>query len=217
MLLILIAMQVIGVYFVRQLETTLKDNFKTSIQDKVNILAFYLEEQLTMDRLPQEDESTLKLDIQKLLDDYSSEDILEVRVIDGETKKILGTSDPDNQGIVGQKSTDTRILRIFATGQSDNEEMIDRETGKRIWVLASPVKKKDGEVIRNFPASLKELAKCEPIYEEFDSWKEDISSLRKFEDLPDNAKKYLKRIEELVGVKIGLIGVGKDREQTIRV
>ena len=77
--------------------------------------------------------------------------------------------------------------------------------------------KKNGEVIRNFPASLKELAKCEPVYEEFESWKEDISSVRKFEDLPDNAKTYLKRIEELVGVKIGLIGVGKDREQTIRV
>ena len=76
----------------------------------------------------------------------SSADILEVRVIDGETLKILGSSDPDNQGIVGQKSTDTRILRIIATGQSDNEEMIDRETGKRIWVLASPVKS-NGEVI----------------------------------------------------------------------
>ena len=76
-----------------------------------------------------------------------SADILEVRVIDGETLKILGTSDPDNQGIVGQKSTDTRILRVIATAQSDNEEMIDRETGKRIWVLASPVKINDGEVI----------------------------------------------------------------------
>ena len=146
MLLILIAMQVIGVYFVRQLETTLKDNFKTSIQDKVNILAYYLKEQLTMERLPQVDESTLEDDIQKLLRDYQSPDILEVRVIDGETLKILGSSDPDNQGIVGQKSTDTRILRIIATGQSDNEEMIDRETGKRIWVLASPVKS-NGEVI----------------------------------------------------------------------
>jgi adenylosuccinate synthase len=77
--------------------------------------------------------------------------------------------------------------------------------------------KKDGVVIRNFPASLKELAKCEPVYEEFDNWQEDISSVRKFEDLPGNAQKYLKRIEELVGVKIGLIGVGKDREQTIRI
>lgn len=77
--------------------------------------------------------------------------------------------------------------------------------------------RKDGEVIRNFPASLKELAKCEPVYEEFDNWPEDISNVRKFEDLPDNARKYLKRIEELVGVKIGLIGVGKDREQTIKI
>ena len=147
MLLILIAMQVIGVYFVRQLETTLKDNFKTSIQDKVNILAYYLEEQLTMDRLPQEDGTTLESSIQNLLRDYRSADILEVRVIDGATLKILGTSDPDNQGIVGQKSTETRIRRVIATAQPDNEEMLDRETGKRIWVLASPVKSSDGEVI----------------------------------------------------------------------
>lgn len=146
MLLILIAMQVIGVYFVRQLETTLKDNFKTSIQDKVNILSYYLKEQLTMERLPQEGGPTLEDDIQNLLRDYRSADILEVRVIDGRTLKILGSSDPDNQEIVGQKSTDTRIRRIIATGQSDNDEMVDRETGKRIWVLASPVKSK-GEAI----------------------------------------------------------------------
>ncbi len=147
MLLILIAMQVIGVYFVRQLETTLKDNFKTSIQDKVSILTYYLEEQLTMDRLPLEDGPTLESNIRDLLRDYRSPDILEVRVIDGQTLKILGTSDPDNQGIVGQKSTETRIRRIIATGQPDNEEMLDRETGKRIWVLASPVKNDDEDVI----------------------------------------------------------------------
>ena len=76
--------------------------------------------------------------------------------------------------------------------------------------------RKNGETIVHFPASLKELAECEPVYEEFDGWKEDISSVRKFEDLPENAKKYLRRIQELAGVKIALIGVGKDREQTIR-
>lgn len=75
--------------------------------------------------------------------------------------------------------------------------------------------KKDGVKINHFPASLKELAKCEPVYEEFDSWDEDISNVRKYEDLPANAKKYLERIEELIGVKIKLIGVGKEREQTI--
>jgi adenylosuccinate synthase len=75
--------------------------------------------------------------------------------------------------------------------------------------------KKDGEIITHFPASLKELAKCEPVYEEFESWKEDISGVRSYTELPVNAKKYLARIEELVGVKIKLIGVGKEREQTI--
>jgi len=76
---------------------------------------------------------------------------------------------------------------------------------------------KDGEKITYFPASLKDLAKCEPVYEEFDGWNEDISDVKSFDELPDNAKKYLRRIEELVGVKIKLIGVGKDRENTIIV
>lgn len=77
--------------------------------------------------------------------------------------------------------------------------------------------KKDGEVIKTFPASLNELAKCEPIYEVFEPWNEDISNVKLFADLPQNAQKYLHRIEELVGVKIGLIGVGTDREQIIKV
>ncbi|ABN54288.1 MAG TPA: adenylosuccinate synthetase [Hungateiclostridium thermocellum] len=77
--------------------------------------------------------------------------------------------------------------------------------------------KKNGQETRNFPCSLKELAQCEPVYEEFDGWDEDISNVKSFDDLPDNAKKYLSRIEEIVGVKIKLIGVGKEREQTIVV
>lgn len=77
--------------------------------------------------------------------------------------------------------------------------------------------KKDGAIIRHFPASLKELAKCEPIYEEFDGWDEDISNIRDFNSLPANAKKYISRIEELVEVKVKLIGVGKERTNTIVV
>jgi adenylosuccinate synthase len=77
--------------------------------------------------------------------------------------------------------------------------------------------KKDGSLITHFPASLEELAKCEPVYEEFNGWNEDISEVRNYNDLPQNAKIYLNRIEELVGVKVALIGVGKEREQTIVV
>ncbi|HEY9062111.1 MAG TPA: adenylosuccinate synthase [Pseudobacteroides sp.] len=77
--------------------------------------------------------------------------------------------------------------------------------------------KKDGVLINHFPASLEELAKCEPIYEEFDGWNEDISDIREFNSLPANAKKYLSRIEEVVGVRVKLIGVGKERTNTIVV
>jgi len=86
---------------------------------------------------------------------------------------------------------------------------------KKIKLCTSYIK--DGVKINSFPASLKELAKCEPVYEEFDGWDEDISDIRDYNKLPEKAKIYLSRIEELVGVKIKLIGVGKEREQTIIV
>lgn len=77
--------------------------------------------------------------------------------------------------------------------------------------------KKDGVITNHFPASLEELSKCEPVYEEFDGWNEDISDIRDFNSLPANAKKYLSRIEELVEVKVKLIGVGNKRTNTIVV
>jgi len=74
---------------------------------------------------------------------------------------------------------------------------------------------KDGKRIDYFPASLSELDKCEPIYEDYDTWSEDISECKTFDELPENAKTYLRRIETLVGVKIAMIGVGKERSNTI--
>ncbi|WP_291651794.1 adenylosuccinate synthase [Clostridium sp.] len=73
------------------------------------------------------------------------------------------------------------------------------------------------KVIDYFPASLDDLEKCEPIYEEFDGWGEEVARARSYDELPENAKKYLTRIEELTGTKISIIGVGPRRDQTIRV
>ena len=75
----------------------------------------------------------------------------------------------------------------------------------------------NGKVIDYFPASLNDLAKCEPIYEEFEGWGEEVAEARSYDELPENAKKYLNRIEELTGTKISIIGVGPRRDQTIRV
>lgn len=75
----------------------------------------------------------------------------------------------------------------------------------------------DGKVIDYFPASLKDLEKCEPIYEEFEGWGEEVAEARSYNELPENAKKYLTRIEELTGTKISIVSVGPRRDQTIRV
>ena len=73
----------------------------------------------------------------------------------------------------------------------------------------------DGKQIDYYPASLKELERCEPVYEEFDGWTEDISTVTEYDQLPANAKKYLDRIEELTGLQLMTISVGPSREQTI--
>jgi len=76
--------------------------------------------------------------------------------------------------------------------------------------------KLDGKVIDYYPSNLKELARCEPVYEEFESWKDsDISRINRYEMLPFAAKKYLRRIEELIGIPIKYVGVGPGRDQVI--
>lgn len=75
----------------------------------------------------------------------------------------------------------------------------------------------NGTVIDYFPASLEDLAECKPVYEEFDGWGEEVQNARSYEELPENAKKYLKRIEEFTGTKISIVSVGPRRDQTMMV
>lgn len=75
----------------------------------------------------------------------------------------------------------------------------------------------EDKIIDYFPASLEDLAKCEPIYEEFDGWDESIEEARSYDELPENAKIYLKRIEEFTNTKVSIVSVGPKRDQTIEV
>jgi len=65
------------------------------------------------------------------------------------------------------------------------------------------------------PMATKSYYDCEPVYEEIDGWKKSTRGATRYEDLPVNAKKYLKRLEELVGVKIDIVSTGPERESTI--
>lgn len=71
-----------------------------------------------------------------------------------------------------------------------------------------------GEVIDEFPASLKVLAECEPVYEEMPGWTEDITGVKKLDELPDNARHYVERVSQLTGIPLSVFSVGPDRNQT---
>lgn len=73
----------------------------------------------------------------------------------------------------------------------------------------------DGQLIDTPPSTISRLERCKPVYEELPGWKEDISGVKSFEELPENAKRYIGRIEALTGVPVGMISVGPDRLQTI--
>jgi adenylosuccinate synthase len=73
----------------------------------------------------------------------------------------------------------------------------------------------EGEILHDFPASLKLLAACKPVYETVPGWSEDISAITDMQDLPQNVKNYLNRIEELTETPIHIVSVGAERTQTI--
>lgn len=73
----------------------------------------------------------------------------------------------------------------------------------------------DGKMIHALPSTIKELDKVEPVLEEMPGWKEDITDVTSFDELPINCQKYLRRIEELIKCPIVMFSVGPDRKQTI--
>jgi adenylosuccinate synthase len=73
----------------------------------------------------------------------------------------------------------------------------------------------DGKTIREFPSSIPELERCQPIYEDIEGWKTPISAIRRYGQLPLAARRYIKRLEDLCGCPVKLVSVGAKREQTI--
>ena len=75
----------------------------------------------------------------------------------------------------------------------------------------------DGQEVHDFPASIRVLARCEPVYMTVPGWTEDISSCRTWISLPENAKKFIKTIAELADVPVAMVSVGPGREQTLQI
>lgn len=74
---------------------------------------------------------------------------------------------------------------------------------------------RDGKIYKDYPTNINMHKYLEPVYETYKGWKEDISKAKTMDELPKNARAYLNKLEELVGIPIKIVSVGPDREQTI--
>lgn len=163
LLLILVAMQVIGAYFVRELQDQLEKNFKTAITNSVNLLEYNVREEML--KYTNEDQTKLESNIQSMLLDFvrGSNDFENVLVVDNKLK-IIGTSDVDNQGIVGQVSTNKMIKNTINSGNGENKIFMGKNPKRQIWVDVTPITSK-GEVI----GAIYLATDIESVYEQVDS------------------------------------------------
>jgi len=75
--------------------------------------------------------------------------------------------------------------------------------------------KLDGKLIDTIPADVDDLARCKPVYQEFDGWQASTKLVRDFDDLPKRARLYLNKLAQLSGTKLGIVSVGARREETM--
>ena len=73
----------------------------------------------------------------------------------------------------------------------------------------------NGDSLSSAPVGAETLSACKPVYEEIPGWQDSTVGVKNYDDLPENARTYLKRIEEIVGVPLDIISTGPDREETI--
>lgn len=130
-------MQIIGLYFARELEHTLKDSFTNSIEERVDLVEFSVRTEMRKKERGEAD-PTLEQSLRTILYSIRSEDINEIRVIDNNFR-ILATSETNNQSIVGQRSTEPIVRQSISSETPANKIRLDPQQEDRIWVLASPI------------------------------------------------------------------------------
>ncbi|PIC69802.1 cell wall metabolism sensor histidine kinase WalK [Sporosarcina sp. P16b] len=135
-LLILVSMQIIGLYFARELEQTLKDNFTNSIVDRMNLVEFSVREEITKKR--KDNDPTLEQSLKNVLVEFTSDDIIEIRVINPKYR-ILATSSFENQMRVGQHSTNDNVRKSITSETMKDVVTIDPQSHNRVLSLAKPI------------------------------------------------------------------------------
>ncbi|MEK6190000.1 MAG: cell wall metabolism sensor histidine kinase WalK [Carnobacterium alterfunditum] len=136
--LLLVALELIGTYFVRQLETQLVTNFQEEKGLQVGFLDNTIQPILLDDETAKDSQ-----EISRLIEDFSGNGILEVQVIDAQ-HYVLGTSTSTHQNIVGSKTNEKDVHQALLLGNTVTSQYKDQATNDRIWKLVSPIIASDG-------------------------------------------------------------------------
>lgn len=144
-LLLVIAVQVIGSYVARELETELMDNFKESVNDRVDLLSYNIEEEFEKDREDDDDEPTLQEAIQDVVNDVDRSNATNIRVVN-EQGQVLGTNDYLDKEIIGKKLTEPIVQNALKFKTSTDNTLLNNKTGNRVFVLVEPILDSEGDV-----------------------------------------------------------------------
>ncbi|RHW36133.1 cell wall metabolism sensor histidine kinase WalK [Lysinibacillus yapensis] len=142
-LLIIIALQIIGIYFSSELEDNLKDNFQESITQRIDLVQYSIREELS-----KESDETLQ-SLNTIVREFSTRDINKILVLD-KKNKVLAASGADNQSSVGQQFKNDLVAKAIHSETYADSIKLDEETRNRVWVLATPIMDRvgpNGEVI----------------------------------------------------------------------
>lgn len=141
-LLLVLAVQVIGSYVASEIENDLLDNYKESINDRIGLLKFNIEQAFNKTRSDDPKEPTLEDDIQNSLIDVDSS-AMKIQVINQQSR-VIGTNDFMNVEIVGKKISDGLVQRVLKTGAPLDNTVLNHQTGERIFVRVEPILAMDG-------------------------------------------------------------------------
>lgn len=134
-LLIIIALQIIGIYFSKQLEENLKTNFQDSIRQRIELVHYSIREEMIKER---DETEPLEVSLNKILQEFSTDDINKIQVVNNRYR-ILATSEANNQAIIGQRASEELIRQAMSAEMLLDSISLDGETGQRVWVLVSPI------------------------------------------------------------------------------
>ncbi|MCT1901702.1 cell wall metabolism sensor histidine kinase WalK [Oceanobacillus sojae] len=156
-LLLILAVQVIGSFFTSRLEDDLTTTFKQSINERVEMLSYNLEQAFIRER--SEEDPSLEQEIQTIIEDVNTDNLATTIHVYDNQRRILGTNRLDGRSEIGRKTTDIDVKNTLLFDTSQKKPYFDRETDSRVYVYVEPLVGNDGKTVGaiQFKASMEEV------------------------------------------------------------